>query len=216
VPLAARSVTRIGIIGAGNLGATLARLFVDAGHQVALANSRAPETLAGLAAELGERGRTATVEEAAGFGELVVAAIPFSRYADLPAAVLAGKIVVDAMNDYDAGDGAQTSSERVAAHLPDARVVKAFNTMYWELLRDRGHPPRRDDRLVLFLAGDDAEAKSVVARLIEEVGFLPFDNGGLAEGARRQQPGAPVYTELARRRREAEEPPGLTERDLEL
>jgi 8-hydroxy-5-deazaflavin:NADPH oxidoreductase len=208
---------RIGIIGAGNLGATAARLFVDAGHEVAIANSRTPGSLAGLVAELGDRSRAATVEGAATFGELVLVAIPFERHRGLPAEALAGRVVIDAMNDYaNAEDGEATSSELLAAHLPDARVVKAFNTMQWEVLRDRGNPRRREDRLVLFVAGDDVDAKRRVARLIEEIGFAPVDTGGLADGARRQQPGSPLFSELARRRRAAEDPPGFTEHDAEL
>jgi predicted dinucleotide-binding enzyme len=207
---------RIGVIGAGHLGATAAEIFVKAGHEVAIANSRWPESLAGLVAELGDGARAATVEDAAAFGEVVLVAIPFAQYQALPAAALAGKIVIDAMNDYQGADPAATSSELLAAHLPGARVVKAFNTMYWQLLRDRGHLGRPEDRLVLLVAGDDREAKARVARLIEEVGFAPVDTGGLGEGARRQQPGAPIYTELARRRRERSDPPGLTQAEAAL
>jgi 8-hydroxy-5-deazaflavin:NADPH oxidoreductase len=208
---------RIGVLGAGNLGATAARLFVEAGHEVAIAGSRGPERIGGVVAELGPRGHAATVEEASAFGDVVLVAIPFARHRELPPAALAGKVVIDAMNDYDAASDAElSSSERVAAHLGDSRVVKAFNTMYWKLLRDRRRPPQAHDRLVLFLAGDDPAAKARAALLIEEVGFTPVDTGGLAGGARRQQPGAPIYTELARRRREGREPPGFTERDAAL
>jgi predicted dinucleotide-binding enzyme len=207
---------RIGIVGAGNLGATVAGLFAGAGHEVAIANSRGPESLARLVAELGNGARAATVEEAVSFGELVLVAVPFGRNRDLPAAALAGKVVVDAMNDYEGlSDEATSSSELLAAHLPDSRVVKAFNTMYWELLRDRGHPARSEDRLVLFVAGDDAAAKAQIFRLIAEVGFTPVDTGGLSDGSRRQQPGSPIYTELARRRRGGSEPPGFTRRDAD-
>jgi 8-hydroxy-5-deazaflavin:NADPH oxidoreductase len=208
---------RIGVIGAGNLGATVAGLFAAAGHQIAVANSRGPESLAGLVAELGDRARAATAEQAAVFGDVVLAAVPFRRYRELPAAALEGKIVIDAMNDYDGiSDDATTSSELLAAHLPDAQVVKAFNTMYWELLRDRGRPSEAEDRLVLFVAGDDGAAKAVVSGLIEAVGFTAVDTGGLADGSRRQQPGSPVYTELAIRRRGRHEPPGFTLRDAKL
>jgi 8-hydroxy-5-deazaflavin:NADPH oxidoreductase len=210
---------RIGVIGAGNLGAAAARLFVRAGHEVALARSRGPDGLGVLVAELGPRAHATTVEHAARFGEVVLVAVPFERYRELPAQALAGKIVIDAMNHYPGPDdgfpeiatGATTSSELLAEHLQGARVVKAFNTMYWKLLADQGHPPAAEERLALFLAGDDDEAKRLVSGLIEEAGFAPVDTGGLADGARRQQPGAPVYTELARRRKEGTDPPGLTE-----
>jgi 8-hydroxy-5-deazaflavin:NADPH oxidoreductase len=206
---------RIGIIGSGKIGATVAGLFVEAGHEVAIANSRSPDSLRELIAALGGGARAATVEGAASFGELVLVAVPFERHRELPSEALAGKVVIDAMNDYSSEAGRTTSSELLAAHLPGARVVKAFNTMYWQLLRDRGRPGGGDGRLVLFVAGDDAEAKERVFRLIEEIGFAPVDSGALAAGARRQQPGAPIYTELARRRREGHDPPGFTERDAE-
>jgi predicted dinucleotide-binding enzyme len=125
----------IGIIGSGNIGATAARLFADAGHEVAVSNSRGPESLVPLVKEIGPRGRAATVEDAADFGELVLVAMPFFAYETLPAEPLAGKVVVDAMNYYERRDGridfdGLTSSEVVARHLPNSRLVKAFNTMY--------------------------------------------------------------------------------------
>jgi 8-hydroxy-5-deazaflavin:NADPH oxidoreductase len=194
----------IGIIGSGNIGSTAARLFVDAGHEVAIANSRGPETLASFVGELGDRARAATVEDAAGLGKLILVAIPFGRYRELPPEPFAGKVVIDANNYFPRRDGhieeldddIATSSELLAAHLPDdARVVKAFNTMNWRLLRDRGDRQAGDDRLVLFVAGDDDDAKRRVSALIEEIGFAPVDAGSLAEGGRRQQPGSQLFTE---------------------
>jgi 8-hydroxy-5-deazaflavin:NADPH oxidoreductase len=194
---------RIGIIGSGHIGATAARLFLEAGHDVAIANSRGPESLTGLVDELGERARAATVEEAESFGELVLVAIPFGRYTGLPAEPLRDKIVVDAMNYYPQRDGSfpdldagrTTSSELLGAHLRGARLVKAFNTMYWKTLGERGSREAGGDRLVLFIAGDDPDAKQTVADLIEEIGFAPVDTGGLADGGRRQQPGSPIYNQ---------------------
>jgi len=187
----------IGIIGAGNIGANAARLFADAGHEVAISNSRGPESLASLVEEIGANARAATVEDAASFGEVVLVAIPFWRYESLPVGPLSGKIVVDATNYYAGRDGRidfgdLTSSELLARRLPDARVVKAFNTMYYETLRTEGN--RSDgDRLVLFIVGDDEEAKAIVSRLIEEIGFEPVDTGSLGNGGRKQQPGSPIY-----------------------
>ena len=187
----------IGIIGAGKIGANAARLFADAGHQVAISNSRGPESLTSLVEGIGANARAATVEDAASFGEVVLVAIPFWRYETLPATRLAGKILVDATNYYAGRDGRidfgdLTSSEVVARHLPDARVVKAFNTMYYETLRTEGN--RSDgDHLVLFVAGDDEEAKAVVSGLIREIGFEPVDTGSLRDGGRKQQPGSPIY-----------------------
>jgi predicted dinucleotide-binding enzyme len=194
---------RIGVIGSGNIGSTVARLFVVAGHEVAMANSRGPQTIGDLVSELGDRAQAATAEDAASFGEAVLVAIPFGRYAELPAAPFAGRVVIDAMNYYPGRDGnfaeldneSTTSSELLATHVSDAMVVKAFNTMNWKVLRERGKPGGGSDRLALFLAGDDREAKGLVSGLIDEIGFAPVDTGRLADGGRRQQPGSEIYGE---------------------
>jgi predicted dinucleotide-binding enzyme len=194
---------RIGVIGSGNIGATAARLFLAAGHEVAIANSRGPDSLGELVGELGHGSRAATVDEAAGFGELVLVAIPMRAHRDLPADRLAGRVVVDANNYYAARDGQiaaldsneTTSSDLLAQHIgPGARVVKAFNTMTSTALGTTGRPDAPlEERPVLFLAGNDEEAKATVAALIEELGFAPVDTGSLAVGRRRQQPGGDLY-----------------------
>jgi 8-hydroxy-5-deazaflavin:NADPH oxidoreductase len=195
---------KIGIIGAGHIGANAARLFVKAGHEVAIGNSREPRTLESLVRELGPSARAVTAAEAAAFGDVVLEAIPFGRHPDLPAAQLAGKIVITAANYYAGRDGqidlgGLSSSELTARHLPGARVVKAFNTIYWLHLRDEADTSRPlDERRAVFLAGDDPEAKAVVAALIEEIGFAPIDTGTLREGGRRQEPGTPVYNRSVR------------------
>jgi predicted dinucleotide-binding enzyme len=192
---------KIGIIGSGHIGEAAARLFIDAGHEVAISNSRGPETLRELVAELGPNARAATPEEAARFGEVVLLAVPLKAYTSLPAAELRGKIAVDAMNYYPDRDGhwAQldrgqtTSSEMVAEHLAGARVVKAFNTIWFEHLKRKSNKTVPvDERRVIFVSGDDAEAKAVVSRLIEEIGFGPYDLGSLRD-SRDQQPGAAAY-----------------------
>ncbi len=187
----------IGIIGSGNIGVTAARLFAAAGHNVAISNSRGPESLRDLVSDVGENASAASVDEAADFGEVVLVAIPFFAYESLPADRLEGKIVVDANNYYPGRDGEMdfgglTSSEVISNHLPGARLVKAFNTMYFQTLATEGKESEVD-RLVLFVAGDDEEAKSTVSRLIREIGFSPVDTGSLKEGGRRQQPGSPIY-----------------------
>jgi 8-hydroxy-5-deazaflavin:NADPH oxidoreductase len=188
----------VGIVGSGKIGATAARLFAKAGHEVAVSNSRGPESLASLVEEIGPRARAATVEEAADFGEVVLVAMPFFAYETLPADRLSGKVVVDAMNYYAGRDGeinfnGLSSTEAVARHLPDSRLVKAFNTMYYETLRTEGRPSApEEERLVLFVAGDDGEAKALVSQLIEEIGFAPVDTGSLSDG-RKQEPGSPIY-----------------------
>lgn len=193
---------RIGVIGSGMIGSTSSRLFVRAGHEVAIANRRGPQSLGSLAQELGPSVHPMTVAEAAQFGDLVLVAVPFAAIEALPAEPFAGKVVIDANNYYAQRDGQvgeldadeTTSSEVLARQLPDARVVKAFNTMYYATLAERGDVTlRADDRLALFVAGDDVEAKRLVSALIEELGFAAVDTGGLADGGRRQQPGSPIY-----------------------
>ena len=191
---------KVGIIGAGNIGRTVAGHLVTAGHEVALSNSRGPESLSETVAALGPRARAATVEEAAAFGDLALEAVPFGAYGSLPAAELAGKPVVSASNYYPDRDGktefgGRTQTELVADHLADSMVVKAFNTMYYETLRDEARPEvALEDRLVLFLAGDGSAAKATVAGLIEEVGFAPLDVGRLADSGV-IEPGSPLYNE---------------------
>ncbi|BDG02742.1 NADPH-dependent F420 reductase [Anaeromyxobacter oryzae] len=191
---------KIGIIGAGHIGGTAARLFVEAGHEVSVSNSRGPDSLRDLAAALGSKAHAATVDDAAAFGEVILLATPWRKPEALPSpARVAGKVVIDAMNPYTATGGLQdlgtsTSSEETAKRLPGARLVKAFNTIYFEHLATRG---RRDlpveERHAIFVAGDDAAAKRVVETLIEQIGFAPVDTGSLREGGQRQQPGTAIY-----------------------
>ena len=185
---------RIGIIGAGNIGGTLAGLLARNGHEVMIANSRGPETLAGLVADIGERASAGTAAEAAEFGEVVIVAVPFAAHRDLPAASLAGgKVVVDATNDWSGGAPVATSSsERVAGSVPGAKVVKAFNTIHYVQLRDDGSPAGRPGRRAIPIAGDDPEAKAIVARLVDEIGFDAYDVGPLADG-RNIEPGSPAF-----------------------
>lgn len=189
----------IGVIGAGNIGGTLAELFARAGHEVALSNSRGPETLADEVDELGPNVTAMTARDAAEFGEVVLEAVPFGHYQDLPADALAGKIVVSASNYYPNRDGDidlsdTTQTGLVAEHLKGSHVVKAFNTIFWQHLRDQGDTSKPlDERRAIFIAGDDAEAKRVVTELIEELGFAAVDTGTLA-GSAVQEPGSAVYT----------------------
>ena len=188
----------IGIIGSGNIGGTAAKLFARTGHRVAVSNSRGPETLEGLVQEIGPNAHAATVEEAAEFGEVVMEAIPFGLYEELPAGKLRGKVFVTASNYYPGRDGeiehgGHASSELVQGHLTGARVVKAFNTIYYERLRDNGRPDApAEEREAIFVSSNDEGAKRVVSGLIEEIGFAPVDTGTLAE-SRKQEPGSPVY-----------------------
>jgi 8-hydroxy-5-deazaflavin:NADPH oxidoreductase len=189
---------KIGIIGAGHIGATLARHFAKAGHQVGISNSRGPHSLAGLVKSMGPNTCAMTSHEAAWFGEVILLAAPWRKTEALPLPKLvAGKIVIDAMNPYSAeGEvvdlGESTSSEEVAKRLPGALLVKAFNTMYYHTLATEGRASDKN-RLVIFLAGDDVEAKTTVSRLIEQIGFAALDTGSLREGGRLQQPGSSIY-----------------------
>jgi predicted dinucleotide-binding enzyme len=193
---------KIGILGAGRIGATAARLFVAAGQLVAITNSRGPESLRALVAELGAQARAATANETAAFGEAILLAVPWHRVEALPSPdLLLGKIVIDAMNPYKPEGGfydlgSSTSSEEVLKRLPGARLVKAFNTIYHEHLATRG---RKDlpveERHAIYLASDDLSAKASVAGLIESIGFAPVDTGSLREGGRLQQPDSPIYNQ---------------------
>ncbi|MBB2910826.1 hypothetical protein FHS43_002089 [Streptosporangium becharense] len=192
---------RIGLIGAGHIGGTLARLLSRAGHDVAVSNSRGPETLRDLEKELGDGAKAVTAEEAAAFGDVVVVSVPLGRYREVPTSVRDGATVIDTNNYYPQRDGAfpeldadrTTSSELLQAHLPQAHVVKAFNAIYWERLLNDGREPGAADRLAIPISGDDEQAKRVTADLIDQIGFDPVDVGGLADGGRHHQPGTPLY-----------------------
>lgn len=191
---------KIGIIGAGNIGSTAAQNFAEAGHEVMVSNSRGPETLTDLVDELGTNVQAGTVSEAADFGKVAMEAIPFSAYESLPVEDLSGKIIISASNYYPARDGvmdvAETYTDTIAEYLKDSRVVKAFNETYWKTLQDGQRPDADlDDRLAIFLAGNDDEAKTVVSNLIKDIGFAPVDAGPLTEGGRHIEPGSPIYTE---------------------
>lgn len=191
---------RIGIIGAGGTGSTLAELWTETGHEIAIANSRGPESLAEVVASLGPLAHAMTVDEVAAFGDLIVLTAPFRRPEALPPpALVMGKVVIDAMNPYEEDGGlmdlqGRTSSAITAERLPGARLVKAFNTMHYETLRSGGRPHvPEEQRLVIFVAGDDGRAKERVANLITEIGFTPIDTGSLAIGGRLQEPGSKIF-----------------------
>jgi predicted dinucleotide-binding enzyme len=193
---------KIGILGAGNIGATAARLFVSAGHEVALSNSRGPETLEELVTQLGPRAQAVTIAEAAKFGDVILLAVPWRSPEALPhPELLRNKIVIDAMNPYRPDGGfydleGSTSSEIVLKRIPGSRLVKAFNTIYYVHLAGRGRNDLPlEDRHTIYVAGDDAEGKRVVSRLIEDIGFAAVDTGSLREGGRMQEPDSPIYNQ---------------------
>ena len=193
-PRVAARMTTWGLIGSGNIGGTLARLVVGAGHDVVLSNSRGPETLADLVAELGEHARAATPAEAAAAGDIVVVTVPLKAYRQVPVEPLAGKVVIDTNNYYpqrdahiaELDDESTTSSELLAAHLPTSRVVKAFNNIYFGHLGSLHRPAGHPERSVLAIAGDDAAAKRAVTDFLDSIGYDTLDAGPLAEGWRFQ------------------------------
>jgi predicted dinucleotide-binding enzyme len=191
---------RIGIIGAGHIGGTLARLWTRHGHEVAISNSRGPHSLTVQVQELGVRARALTAAQAAEFGEVVVVSIPTGRYREVPTSGVTGKPVIDTNNYYPQRDGhipeldsdETTSSELLQRHLPDAHVVKAFNQIRHDHLGADGVPVGTPARTAIPIAGDDAPAKATVAGLIDEIGFDVVDTGPLATG-RLFQPGTTLY-----------------------
>jgi predicted dinucleotide-binding enzyme len=194
------ALVRIGLIGAGHIGATLARLAVAHGHVVMVSNSRGPQTLGDLVDELSEHASAGTAQEAAAFGDVVVVSIPLKNYRQVPVEELVGKVVVDTNNYYPQRDGqipeldrdSTTSAELLAAHLPSSRIVKAFNNIRSADLASQGEAAGTPGRRALPIAGDDPQAKSVVAALVDEFGFDVVDAGLLAQG-RRFQRDEPAY-----------------------
>ena len=192
---------KIGIIGSGNIGGTAAKLFVNAGHEVAISNSRGPKSLTSFVNSIGPNIKAKTLEDAVKFGEVILLAIPWRKRQELLSVseLFDGKIVIDAMNPYSENFeiidlGNSTSSEEVLKQIPNSRLIKAFNTIYYEHLSTKGNTNApNEDRFAIFVAGDDFEAKATVSRLIEDIGFASVDTGSLREGGRKQQPGSPIY-----------------------
>jgi predicted dinucleotide-binding enzyme len=188
-------MTTIGLIGSGNIGSTVARLAIDAGHDVVLSNSRGPDTLSELVEHLGPKARAATSVEAAAAGDIVVVTVPLKAYLEVPVEPLRGKVVIDTNNYYPQRDGniaelddeSTTVSELLQAHLPESRVVKAFNNIYFKHLGSLQRPASDPERSVLAIAGDDDDAKKQVTDFFDSIGYDAFDVGPLAEGWRYQR-----------------------------
>lgn len=185
----------IGLIGAGHIGSQVARLAVATGYDVVISNSRGPETLSDLVAELGPKARAGTVLDAARAGDIVVVTVPLKNYASVPVEPLAGKIVIDTNNYYPERDGhipeldneSTTTSELLQKHLPTSKVVKGFNHIYAAELTTHGQPAGSKNRRALVIAGDDAGAKATVTHLLDQFGFDTVDAGPLKEGWRIQR-----------------------------
>ena len=193
---------QIAILGSGNIGGNAARVFAGAGHHVRIANSRGPASLKALAAEIGPNAEATTAQDAVDASDVVLIAVPWTKREEALGEIEGWdeKIVIDAMNpyteDFEIEDlGSKTSTEFTRALVPGARVVKAFNTIFYKRLATEGKPKGEQGRLAIPVASDDPAAKRVVLDLIDEIGFDPVDNGGLVEGGRKQQPGSPIYNE---------------------
>ena len=191
-------MTTVGIIGAGNIGSALAKGFAQNGYDVVIANSRGPETLSDLVAEVGSRARAATAQEAADAGEIIVVTVPLKAIDDLPVAPLAGKTVLDTNNYYFERDGRiaeldekkTTTSEMLQQRLPDSVVVKAFNHIPAADILTDGAPAGSENRRALATSADTDEAVALVTRIYDEFGFDTVNVGPLSESWRveRDQP----------------------------
>jgi len=185
----------IGLIGAGHIGSQVARLAVAQGYNVVISNSRGPETLSELVAELGPKARAATPIEAARAADIAVVTVPLKNYRQVPVEPLAGKVVIDTNNYYPQRDGhipeldneSMTTAELLQAHLPTSKVVKGFNHIYAAQLTTDGKPAGTPNRRALVIAGDDAGAKATVTKLLDQFGFDTVDAGSLKEGWRIQR-----------------------------
>jgi predicted dinucleotide-binding enzyme len=196
-------MTKLGIIGSGAIGTGIARLAVAAGHDVLIANSRGPESLADLVADLGDHARAGTAAQAAALGEIVVLAVPLSAYDALPVEELDGKTVLSTGNYYPSRDGriqdldsgAVTTAEYEQTLLPGAVITKAFNNIVAHHIPSLARPADAADRSGLAVAGDDVAAKHAVSALVGTLGFDPVDAGSLAESWR-FEPESGAYTTI--------------------
>jgi predicted dinucleotide-binding enzyme len=190
---------RIGIIGFRQPAVVLAELWARTGHQIALGGGEASSSLDTLAERIGPSAQVMSTDEAAHFGDVILLAIRSGDQIGFPSAVaVSGKVVIDATeapgsaNDANSEEG--STGEGIAERFSQSRVVKAFNTLHADILRQEGRPSvPKEKRFVVFLAGDDGRAKMTVSNLIEETGFTPIDTGSLAFGGKLLKPGSEVY-----------------------
>jgi predicted dinucleotide-binding enzyme len=181
-----------GIIGAGNIGSQVARVAIAQGYEVVIANSRGPETLADLVADLGPNARAATADEAAAAADVALVAVPTKANRDIPVEPLAGKIVLDANNYYWERDGhiealdrgEETTSGLLQKHLPTSKVVKAFNHITAATITTDGSPAGTENRRALATASDYPEAIDFVTGFYDAAGFDTVSAGPLGESWR--------------------------------
>ena len=189
----------IGILGAGRVGTAIARRALAAGYEVRIASSRAPAEIALVLQFVAPGAIAATTAELVAASDIIVLALPLSKYRSLDPAALAGKIVVDAMNYWAPTDGtlpefegAPSSAEVIADFLPDARLLRSFNHMGYHEIDGEARPAGDPDRRAMALAGDDAGARAVLAGVIDRLGFDPVDAGPL-RAARGFAIGTPIF-----------------------
>jgi 8-hydroxy-5-deazaflavin:NADPH oxidoreductase len=195
---------RVGIIGAGKLGMTLARAAVAAGYEVAVANSGPAEGIALVVDVLAPDAVASTVQDIADSADVVILAVPAHRFRELPSDLFDGKILVDAMNYWPESDGEDPelgaadagSSAVVQAHFPGARVVKSLNQLGYHELDDYPRAPGAPDRIAVAAVGDDRLAVRTVMHLIDRLGFDPVDGGPLAKGKLLEPDGSPYAETL--------------------
>jgi 8-hydroxy-5-deazaflavin:NADPH oxidoreductase len=193
-------MTTIAILGSGHVGSSLARAAIDHGYEVVVSNATGPDSLRDLVAELGQRASAATPAAAAAAADFAIVAIPVSMLDQVPVEPLAGKVVIATINYFpqrdghipDLDSGTITAPGLLQARLPRSRVVRAFNMINAAEMSGDGHPRGDPRRRALALAGDDAEARQLVARLYDEFGFDALDVGSLAESWR-LDPGQPAF-----------------------
>ncbi|HEV7718116.1 MAG TPA: NAD(P)-binding domain-containing protein [Arsenicitalea sp.] len=200
-----KPTTTIGVLGAGRVGTALARQALKAGYDVQIATARPPAEIALLVELLVPGARTVTAEAVARESDIVVLALPLGKYRTLQAEALAGRVVIDAMNYWAPTDGTiaefedgAASSEVVQRHLPEARLVRTLNHIGYHELEEQGLPQGHPERQALALAGDDAEARRLVAGFIDRLGFDPVDAGALAN-AIKFDGGTPIFGGRLRR-----------------
>lgn len=190
----------IGIIGAGKLGTTLGKLLVDADYPVLISGSGSTDKIALTVSVLIPGAQAVTNAELAELSDIIVLALPLSKYQELDAELLKGKLVIDAMNywweidglDNIYSDAEQSSSEKVQAYFQDSTIIKAFNHMGYHNLSDDVRPDTHDNRKAQIITGDDQEAVKVVETIVEEIGFTPLYIGDLKNGVI-LEPGSPLF-----------------------
>lgn len=193
-------MSTIGIIGAGEVGAQVARAAIANGYEVVIANSRGPETLRGLIKELGPSAQAATASDAAAAGDFVLIAVPLKLDNNMPVNELADKVVLDTNNYMVWRDGhfplvdsgAKTVHELRQAHLPRSKVAKAFTHIQAPRITTAGRPAGTTGRIALSVSSDFPEAVALVTRLYDQFGFDTVNNSPLSESWR-SGPGQPAW-----------------------